>query len=362
MEITLQPTSVSLTEGNNANFSVSVSSGGGTDTYQWQVSTDEGLTFADIVGETTGAYSISPVSLSDDRKLFRCLVSNDCFYDTTNVVLLTVACSTSAPAEPDQIFGSDEACGAGSNVYFVEEVPGATAYVWTLPVGWTGTSTTNFITVMANGSSGNITVAAMNSCGTSASVAKAVTSSTNPCRQSIHFDGINDRLSSDGSNLDLTGDLTLSFWMKPENGAREQQIISNGTEFNVFYTGSALKYTHYLEPNNDYEAHVTLTLNAPIALNKWQHVTITRDATAKSVSLYLDGVFVESQSYTGRIDPSAFTSGDLFLGADPTGLVFGYEGGLDEVADFRRASYQYANRGCGVLRIDRNGNQLEGLF
>ena len=46
-------------------------------------------------------------------------------------------------------------------------VAGATSYTWTLPNGWTGTSTTNIIIVTPD-SSGTITVTANDSCGSSA--------------------------------------------------------------------------------------------------------------------------------------------------------------------------------------------------
>ena len=336
VEISSQPISLSITEGNLANFSVSVSPGGGTNSYQWQVSKDEGLNFFDINGETTASYVIAAASLSDDGKRFRCIVSNDCFLDTSNVVTLSVVCATSTPDVPGEIFGNTEACGSGGNVYFVEEVPGATEYVWTLPSGWTGSSNMNSITVtpIPVGSSGNITVAAKNSCGTSSTVSKSLSSSSNPCLQGLHFDGIDDRLSVNGSGLNLTGDLTLSFWMKPEQSYTEQQILSNGTEFNVFFTGNNIKFTHYQEPNGSYFAHVTLVFDHLFGLGEWRHVSITRDATAKTVNLFVDGLFVESISYAGEIDPTDFTSGNLFIGSDPAGLVYSFQGALDEIAIF----------------------------
>jgi hypothetical protein len=56
-------------------------------------------------------------------------------------------------------------------------VSGATSYTWTLPGGWTGTSTTNSITATAGSNGGAVTVAASNACGASpaASLAVAVT-------------------------------------------------------------------------------------------------------------------------------------------------------------------------------------------
>jgi len=57
--------------------------------------------------------------------------------------------------------------GSTGIVYQVTPVSGATAYLWTLPSGATGASTTNSIVVNfgASATSGNITVKAQNSCG-----------------------------------------------------------------------------------------------------------------------------------------------------------------------------------------------------
>ncbi|MBK7571149.1 MAG: T9SS type A sorting domain-containing protein [Bacteroidetes bacterium] len=72
---------------------------------------------------------------------------------------------------PGAISGAPGACRNSSGiVYSVAAVPGATSYVWTLPAGATGSSTTNSITVAFNGTyaGGFICVAASNTCGTGA--------------------------------------------------------------------------------------------------------------------------------------------------------------------------------------------------
>lgn len=72
-----------------------------------------------------------------------------------------------APTTPTAISGDAAVCATSSNSYSVTAVTGATAYTWTLPSGWSGTSTTNSITAIASSTSGNITVSANNACGTS---------------------------------------------------------------------------------------------------------------------------------------------------------------------------------------------------
>ena len=49
--------------------------------------------------------------------------------------------------------------------YSVSPVSGATNYTWTLPSGWSGSSTSNSITTTVGQNSGNITVKANNACG-----------------------------------------------------------------------------------------------------------------------------------------------------------------------------------------------------
>jgi hypothetical protein len=71
--------------------------------------------------------------------------------------------------------GNASVCSASSNSYSVAAVPGASSYTWTLPGGWTGTSTTNSITTTASATGGNISVSANNTCGSSALRTLAVT-------------------------------------------------------------------------------------------------------------------------------------------------------------------------------------------
>jgi len=72
------------------------------------------------------------------------------------------------PASVGIISGISTICqGQGSATYSVPTITNATSYVWTLPTGATGTSTTNSITVNYGISaiSGNISVKGQNSCG-----------------------------------------------------------------------------------------------------------------------------------------------------------------------------------------------------
>lgn len=86
----------------------------------------------------------------------------------------------SAPPMPGAVSGNTVACAGSSNAYAVSPVSGANAYVWTLPSGWSGTSTTATINAVAGTSGGNIQVAASNGCGTSAAHLYSVTIISSP--------------------------------------------------------------------------------------------------------------------------------------------------------------------------------------
>ncbi|WP_029038320.1 Ig-like domain-containing protein [Salinimicrobium xinjiangense] len=98
---------------------------------------------------------------------------NDCGTSTEQIFAVTVKPGT--PATPGAISGSDIVCPGTSETYSVTPLDGATEYIWTLPSGWSGSSTTEEITVTTGDSgSGNITVKAKNDCGTSTAASFSV--------------------------------------------------------------------------------------------------------------------------------------------------------------------------------------------
>lgn len=95
----------------------------------------------------------------------------------------------SAPNTPGTISGPSPICANSMNTYYIAAVAGATGYVWTTPSGWTGTSTTDSIMTTANATSGNITVAASNVCGTSSASSLAITVNPLPAMPTITQNG-----------------------------------------------------------------------------------------------------------------------------------------------------------------------------
>jgi len=81
------------------------------------------------------------------------------------------------PAQPAAVSGNPKVCAGSSQNYSVSPVSGATSYTWVLPPGWTGSSSTNSITVQAGNNSGNLSVTANNNCGSSNARTLAISTS-----------------------------------------------------------------------------------------------------------------------------------------------------------------------------------------
>jgi hypothetical protein len=136
------------------------------------------------------------------------------------------------PATPGIINGNTTICSGSTNPYSVSVVSGATSYVWTLPSGWTGSSTTNSISTTANSTSGSITVKAINSCGSSVAQTFSVTSKITPSTPTISQAGLILTSSSvSGNQWYRNGTLIAG------STAQTHSVIANGT-YNVKVTVS----------------------------------------------------------------------------------------------------------------------------
>jgi len=120
---------------------------------------------------------------------------------------------------PGAISGNTTILAGTSSIYSVSTVTGATAYTWTLPTGWTGTSVTHSITATSSGSGGNITVSASNLCGPSiGSSSLAIT--VNKQNQTITFNTLSSKAMGDAAfDLTATASSTLPISYTSSNTA-----------------------------------------------------------------------------------------------------------------------------------------------
>ncbi len=106
-------------------------------------------------------------------------------YIYTGSQVITEACVT--PAQPGTVTGNATVCSGGMETYSITAVAGATGYTWTLPSGWSGTSTTESISVTAGSTSGDITVTVDNACGSSTPATLTITVNTVPAQPGSIF-------------------------------------------------------------------------------------------------------------------------------------------------------------------------------
>ena len=155
------------------NQTYSIAAVTGATTYTWTVPT--GWTILSGQGTTSITTSVS----LNNGNISVTAGNATCGNSAARTAAVTVG---STPNTPGPISGNTVVCGNASQTYSVAAVAGATGYNWVLPAGWviTAGTNTNTITVTPSGTSGNISVSASNSCGTSASSVFAVTAGSTP--------------------------------------------------------------------------------------------------------------------------------------------------------------------------------------
>ncbi|MCL2577458.1 MAG: immunoglobulin domain-containing protein [Defluviitaleaceae bacterium] len=100
--ITVQPSSVTVSSGQNASFSV-VASGNPSPTFQWQVSTNAGVSWSNISGATSSMLTIQNAGVGHNGNRYRIVVTNSHGTVTSNAAILTVGQPT-----PINIIGSTQ--------------------------------------------------------------------------------------------------------------------------------------------------------------------------------------------------------------------------------------------------------------
>jgi hypothetical protein len=123
--IVAQPNNFTACVGNNANFTTTVNGAGLN--YQWQISTDGGITFTNIFGAVNAALTLNNVTLNMNNNLYRVSITGDCTPSlVSNSATLSVNNQASIVTQPS----SSSAC-PGSNVSFsITAIGPGLTYQW----------------------------------------------------------------------------------------------------------------------------------------------------------------------------------------------------------------------------------------
>ncbi|MFN8207387.1 MAG: T9SS type A sorting domain-containing protein [Bacteroidales bacterium] len=167
---------------------LAVAAGGTSILFQWYVNVanqgwtpiSEAGTQPSYAGWNSAALNISQTTLSNHGYKYRCIITSPTpcnEKDTSKIFILNV---NGPPGTLNPISGPSEICsGSTGAIFTVDNLPAASTYVWTVPSGVTGASSTNISTlVFPEGSSGTIKVKAVNACGESNEVSKTITVKT----------------------------------------------------------------------------------------------------------------------------------------------------------------------------------------
>lgn len=152
------------------------------------------------------------------------------------------------------------------------------------------------------------------------------------------FDGAGDSLTdSTSTDLQLSGDMSFSSWINLNSiGSGTIVDMSNTGDTqnaNILYkirmsTTGDITYTHEYNAgaNQDY------SYNTNLVSGQWYHVVFTRDSSANTVELYIDGALFDTYTYTE--DPNGGTTGFFSIGSNSSNNDL--NGKIDDVKMYNR--------------------------
>ncbi|MCK4518497.1 MAG: PEP-CTERM sorting domain-containing protein [Candidatus Omnitrophica bacterium] len=156
----------------------------------------------------------------------------------------------------------------------------------------------------------------------------------------LYFDGVNDWLNcGTGASLDIAGDMTIEFWMKPQDWYRYDgtytTIIMKGDNsgnkvtYNVGHPnsgGHGIKFAYY----NSGWVNVNDTSGVSYTMGEWYHMAVVVDEANDNVKFYRDGTLLSSISNDFGLKPMLSNDAPLVMGRFSQSVEW-YQGALDEV-------------------------------
>ncbi|MBK7289259.1 MAG: hypothetical protein IPI78_02835 [Chitinophagaceae bacterium] len=149
--VTTHPSSQAICVDNNVTFNAA---GTGITGYQWQVSTNGGLTWNPIVGAMATSYTITGVTFSLNNNQYRCVFTGQCGTTNTNPATLTVNTLPNIAGQPSNI-----AVCSGSSATFTATATGTSiTYQWQISTTGMGGTYSNLSNVAPYSNVGTATL------------------------------------------------------------------------------------------------------------------------------------------------------------------------------------------------------------
>jgi Zn-dependent metalloprotease len=218
-------------------------------------------------------------TLTVTNTLTNCVNTDQVFVNTT---------LGNAPGQPNDMSGPSPVCSGTTQTYSVPPVAGATSYTWTLPNGWTGTSTTNSIDATPNINSGTILVTANNACGAGPAQSMAVSINATPNTPFV-VGNVVYCVGETPAQLSATG--TNLMWYNTLTGGVGSSVAPTPS------TATPGQTAYYVSQNNgtceSQRSIILVNINAlPVVNVSVAGTTLTADGSYPFYQWYLDGVLI----------------------------------------------------------------------
>jgi glucose/arabinose dehydrogenase len=149
----------------------------------------------------------------------------------------------------------------------------------------------------------------------------------------IAFDGVDDYVRvDDTAALQLTGDVTISAWVKPTGARSLQSIVSKRYEYELGAIDDTAPYPLAWSHKEPSGTLVSGPLVGAVTPDEWQHVVLVRDGTARQIRGYRNGVLEATSTYAVAPGTSSYA---LNIGRNPGGSQR-FRGLIDEVRIYNR--------------------------
>lgn len=296
--INTHPINASAIVGQTTGFTVGAS--GSSLSYQWQLSTNGGLSWNNISGATSTTYTTNTLTLLDNGARYRCIVSNPGGSATSNAALISVG-----------------------------SIPSPTAW-WKINDG-TGASTADVFGAIPGILTGGSTW------------------TSGKFGQAVAFDGITGYVSlGSGSTLNVAANtaFSVSGWVKTSENVGMIFSLRNSTDdgaaieiglgtIGVATVNGTIKAI--VRQNTASSGYAEATSAVTVNDGQWHHFALTR-STSGSIQLYIDGT-ASGSAASGSSSSGAITTDLRALGSARRWVQVGYgtadqqylNGQLDEV-------------------------------
>lgn len=196
------------------------------------------------------------------------------------------------PATPSAITGPSVVCAGSKSLFGVFPVSGAISYSWSLPAGWSVTTSANSATLQAGSTSGTLLAMAINSCGASAPASMAV--AVNPTVASVQNVSICSGSSYFIGNHSYSVSGTYTDALTSSNGC--DSIVTSH-----IFVDAAVDTSLYV-------SGATLSSNAGNATYQWfncDSMLVVQGATSQSFTPTANGHYALIVTINGCTDTSA---------------------------------------------------------